>query len=316
MAKAAGNFQDRATVKGGGTMSLGQVMASDLGHIVEAEAFHWGDNAKAGYFDPAETDGDRQWDMVCRFLAPHPINYTNTLELACGHGRNSGKLAALATQMTLVDVNPENIAFCRKRFADKPWDFVVNNGYDLTAVNEWSVTFLHCFEAAVHFDLEIILAYIKEFRRVLAPGGFAFVHHSNVDQHPGIDFRLHPHWRNFMSKQIFAHLAIHNGLELIDQFVFDQGGPEADCFSLVRQPLSDDGAKAPKFPSRGDAPEDEIVRRTEELRVARQEIECLRNDVATLTQNLAAIRASHSWRLTAPLRRIIDAVRRRYPVKP
>ena len=80
-----------------------------------------GDNAKIGYFDPAENDADWQWAMVRRFLAPYAIDYMNTLELACGHGRNSEKLAALAQRMILVDVNPENIAFCRERFAGRSW---------------------------------------------------------------------------------------------------------------------------------------------------------------------------------------------------
>jgi len=87
-----------------------------------------------------------------------------------------------------------------------------------------SITFVYCFEAAVHFDLEIILSYIKEFRRVLTPGGFGFVHHSNVTTNPGADFRTRPYWRNFMSKEIFAHLAIHNGLDIVDQYIYSTRG--------------------------------------------------------------------------------------------
>jgi ubiquinone/menaquinone biosynthesis C-methylase UbiE len=212
-------------------------LSRDLDRFVQNEAFEWGDNAAANYFDPAENDAAEQWKVVQKFLAPHSIDYTDTLELACGHGRMSEKIAVLSQNLTLVDVNPENILFCMNRYAGKPWRMVVNNGYDLRAIADRSMTFIFCFEAAVHFDLEIILSYIKEFRRVLTTGGVAFVHHSNVSAHPGRDFREIPGWRNFMSKEIFAHLAIHNGLEMINQFVFDQGGPAADCFSLVRRLL-------------------------------------------------------------------------------
>jgi len=100
-----------------------------------------------------------------------------------------------------------------------------------------SITFAYCFEAAVHFDLEIILAYIKEFRRIMTPGAFGFVHHSNVTTNPGADFRTHPHWRNFMSKEIFVHLCIHNDLDVVNQYIFHQGGPKRIAFPYFGSPF-------------------------------------------------------------------------------
>jgi len=70
-------------------------------------AFFWGDNAAKIYFEPAEADMDIQWGMVQKFLTPYPIDYTTTMELSCGHGRNSERLADLSQNMILVDVNPE-----------------------------------------------------------------------------------------------------------------------------------------------------------------------------------------------------------------
>jgi len=212
------------------------VLVRDLERFVKDEAFMWGDNVTTSYFELAETHADAQWEFVQRFLSPFQIDYTNTVDLSCGHGRHSEKLGVLARDLVLIDVNPENIIFCRQKYPNKPWRFIVNNGFDLHEISDTSVTFIYCLEAAVHFDLEIILSYVKEFRRVLTPGAFAFVHHSNVTKHPGADFRTIPHWRNFMSKDIFAHLCIHNGLQIVDQYIFDQGGPEADCFSLARKP--------------------------------------------------------------------------------
>jgi len=139
--------------------------------------------------------------------------------------------------MILVDVNPENILFCKQRFSEKKWQFIVNSGFDLREIPAESITFAYCFEAAVHFDLEIILAYIKEFRRIMTPGAFGFVHHSNVTTNPGADFRTHPHWRNFHVKRNFVHLCIHNDLDVVNQYIFHQGGPEADCLSLFRKPI-------------------------------------------------------------------------------
>jgi hypothetical protein len=98
------------------------VLTQDLERIVKNEALEWGDNATKQYFEPAERDADRQWALVQRFLAPFPIDYTRTMELSCGHGRNSEKLAALSKFIVLVDVNQENIAFCKNRFPDNHGD--------------------------------------------------------------------------------------------------------------------------------------------------------------------------------------------------
>jgi hypothetical protein len=207
----------------------------DLERCVKDEAFLFNENATEWYYKPAEQTMDGQWQYVQSFLSKHSIDYTTTLELSCGHGRNSKQLSELAKNLVLVDVVPENILFCRNRFPNEPWRFVINNGFDLREISNNSISFVYCFEAAVHFDLEIILSYIKEFRRVMTPGAFGFVHHSNVTANPGKDWKTHSAGRNFMSKEIFAHLCIHNRLEIVDQHVFHQGGPEADCFSLFRK---------------------------------------------------------------------------------
>lgn len=202
--------------------------------MVKREALLWGDSVTQSYFEVADEDMDRQWAVVEPFLSQIPIDYRNTLDLACGHGRNSAKLSGRVKSLTLVDVNPENIAFCKQRFRDARFSFVINNGYDLSQIDDCTITFLYCLESAVHFDLEIVLSYIKEFNRILVPGGVGFVHHSNYTKTPGAHFFTNWHGRNFMSKDIFAHLCIRNGLEIIDQKILSWGGDEADCFSLFR----------------------------------------------------------------------------------
>jgi len=291
------------------------VLTQDLERFVKNEALEWGDNATKLYFEPAEMDADRQWALVQRFLAPFPIDYTHTMELSCGHGRNSEKLATLSKTIVLVDVNRENIVFCKKRFPDKPWRFVLNNGFDLREIPDRSITFAHCFEAAVHFDLEVILSYIKEFRRVLTPGAFGFVHHSNVTNNPGADFRRHPHWRNFMSKEIFAHLCVHNGLDIVDQYIFDQGGPEADCFSLFRKDeVAETSTKYQEMRSALE-PLGEANQRIHQLEETLAEAKKRIHQLEETTQRLDAdnvyqcqlnkgIRGSLTWKLASPLWRL------------
>jgi SAM-dependent methyltransferase len=142
--------------------------------------------------------------------------YEVVVDLAAGRGRNSALLAEKAKRVICVDINPENIEFLRKRFRGDPrFDFLLNDGASLAGLASDSVDLVYCFDAMVHFDIEIVISYIKEIYRVLRPGKFAFLHHSNYTANPGADFKQNPGWRNFMSLEVFEHLAIKNGFSIV-----------------------------------------------------------------------------------------------------
>jgi len=207
--------------------------------IAAAEGFHWGDNVTQSYFERAERDMERHWaTYVAPILGRHAIDYTHVLDLAAGHGRNAARLARLAKKITIVDINAENIRFCRRRFAGDPrFTFVCNNGASLAEVRSGSVTFFYTFDSMVHFDLEIVQAYVKEAFRVLAPGGRAFFHYSNFDRSPGTDFRSNPHWRNFMSRPLFEHLAMRAGFSILLSSNQPWGNiADLDAISLLEKP--------------------------------------------------------------------------------
>ncbi len=187
------------------------------------------------YFAQAEPVMERIWaDMVQPFL--RGTDFSSVVDLATGHGRNAARLLPLAKRLTLVDIQPGNIAACRRRFGEDPRiTYVVNNGYDLRAVPDASVTLLYCFDAMVHFDSDVVRAYLAEARRILLPGGRAFLHHSNYQQ--GHDWRTAPHSRAFMSKPLMEHYARKEGLSVLRQRVIDWGGVERlDCLSLLARP--------------------------------------------------------------------------------
>ena len=177
-----------------------------------------------------------QWrDLIYPMLSRHPIDYTHTVDLACGHGRNTEILKHLAKKVTLIDVNEENTTACRERFTGDKFSFLLNSGFDLSGLPDHDVTFIYCFDAMVHFDVEIVLLYAKEFKRVLKPGGYGFIHHSNYTGSPGRRFPQNPHWRNFMSKDLFAHLCINSGLDVEEQLILDWGEvKDLDCFTVFR----------------------------------------------------------------------------------
>jgi SAM-dependent methyltransferase len=193
------------------------------------------------YYDGAEKRMERQWrEMVWPFLTGLQevgIDFSTTVELAAGHGRNSAKLLPLAGKLHLVDINSENVAFLRERFASDPKvEYHINNGYSLPFIDVHKASFIYCFDAMVHFDSDVVRAYLREFARILVPGGHAFAHHSNYVGNPGGDPHRNPAWRNFMSQELFIHYACKEGLSVVRQKKIDWqwDGTFIDCFTLLR----------------------------------------------------------------------------------
>ncbi len=180
-----------------------------------------------------------QWSKhIWPTLAAHDPNFESVVDLASGRGRNTAALlSAGAKHVTCVDVNPENLEFCRSRFAGQPVEFVQNDGQSLAPLQDGVASLIYCWDALVHFDLRFIAAYVDESARVLKPGGIFFAHHSNYTGAPGKNFTYSPHWRNFMSADIFRHLALTAGLEICSQTLIDWGEDKnLDCISVVRRP--------------------------------------------------------------------------------
>lgn len=212
--------------------------AFHLGKIVHNESMDWGDSAGKTYHDVADQHIDGQWNWFCwPLLSRHGANLKISIDFACGRGRNTRKLLDNgAEHVFAVDVNHDNIEQINRRFPKGEVTPVLNNGYDLATLDDQCCSLLYTWDAMVHFDLQLIASYLPEFFRVLIPGSVALIHHSNYSGSPGGDFRTNPHARNFMSSEIFRHLAIRAGFECVEQTIFGWGAnPGLDCLSVLRK---------------------------------------------------------------------------------
>ena len=187
------------------------------------------------YYDEAEQYMEQQWrEAIWPFIQSADFSYV--LDLAAGHGRNSEKLKQHAKKIHIVDINSENIEFCKKRFAgDSRFLFNQNDGCSLNFIPSASISLVYCFDAMVHFDSDVVRAYLREFARVLRPNGLGFCHHSNYTQNPGGDVHRNPGWRNFMSQALFAHYCSKEGLAVVKSRVIDWELPGSDCITLFRK---------------------------------------------------------------------------------
>ena len=188
------------------------------------------------YHDDAEPGMDLQWrDLIWPLI--QEFDFSVVVDLAAGFGRNSTKLLPHAGQLILADMNQKCIEACQQRFAGRAnVTFIQNDGVSLKEIPSASVTLVYCFDAMVHFDSDVIRAYLRDFRRVLKPGGRCFLHHSNLTERPGGGLVL-PHSRNFMSKALCAHYSLKSGLQVLEQRVIDWGEFKSlDCLTTLGKP--------------------------------------------------------------------------------
>jgi len=165
------------------------------------------------------------------------LDLTDTIDLACGHGRHGEKSAPLCGRLTMIDVLPENVDVCRRRLGHLAnVDFASTEGASYPVPNA-SVSAIYCYDAMVHFSPMIVESYLTDTARVLRPGGMALFHHSNyaapTDQHYG----LNPHARNHMTLAQFSEMAQRAGLAVSDQMPLAWGGEaDLDGLTLVQRP--------------------------------------------------------------------------------
>jgi len=189
------------------------------------------------YFERAEADMDAQWRDII-FPLIRDFDFETVLELAPGTGRNTEKLSALAKKIYAVDYNRYALEQCSARLGEKVGEcrieYHANNGTDLAMIADGTISAIYCWDAAVHFDKEVITDYVAEFARVLQPGGKGFVHHSNLGARADKNIKKNPHWRSNMSKELFAELCRRSGLRIISQTDV-AWGEITDCASVFKK---------------------------------------------------------------------------------
>jgi ubiquinone/menaquinone biosynthesis C-methylase UbiE len=190
------------------------------------------------YFLDAEADMETQWTKQI-WPEIEGFDFTTVVELSPGGGRNTKRLMKHAGEIHLVDFNQYAITLCKFRFMDYEGacrlNYHVNDGKSLAAIPDGTATCCYSWDSAVHFDRDIVCAYIREFARVLKPGGKVFLHHSNLGDRGSVRIRENPHWRSNMSAALARQTAEQAGLVVEHQTLFNWGEPDLDCISIFRK---------------------------------------------------------------------------------
>ena len=98
------------------------------------------------------------------------------VEVGCGPGRMTGLLAVRFDRVIAVDVSPEMLERAHRAVTESNVDFRAVDGERLDSIEDAVCDTLVCYLVLQHLpDRRLVAAYLREFARVLRPGGRAFV---------------------------------------------------------------------------------------------------------------------------------------------
>lgn len=166
------------------------------------------------------------------------------VEIGAGAGIWSEILLKLCKRLTLVDIVPQCLDICRRKFADAAnVAYELNDGRSLGFVANEGADGIWAMHTFVHVNEDDALAYFKEFKRILKPGGVAVIHHGRRG-----NTQFNMGWRSSVTNETIAGICTATGLQLEKQFSsWGKNGKYKlwpsleedeipDSFSIIRQP--------------------------------------------------------------------------------
>jgi SAM-dependent methyltransferase len=173
------------------------------------------------------------------------------LEIAPGFGRWTHYLKDYCQNLWVVDRVAGCIEACRERFADDPHVHChLNDGRSLAMVPDGAIDFVFSFDSFVHWDRDVVDAYLGELAPKLKNGGRGFIHHSNFGEYADSPRERLPemlarplikakildwaqHRNPGMSAELFRTLCAQHGLHCLTQELVNWRGRRLiDCLSL------------------------------------------------------------------------------------
>ena len=166
------------------------------------------------------------------------------LEIAPGYGRWTQYLLRHAGTLTALDIDQGCLDACRKRFGDRV-RLVLGDGHTLGGPHERvnaPVDLCFSYDSLVHAELDVMGSYLRELTRVLRPGGYAFLHHSNL-ANLALPAGTPIHWRAASVDAVaIRERAFACGLSTPLQELCTKAGPKdralIDCISIIHKPAS------------------------------------------------------------------------------
>ncbi len=142
-------------------------------------------------------EAKRTEEIFSRFVVPNIGPQGAILEIGCGGGKYSEKLAALGGSLVCADASSKMLARTRARLdGKKAVTFQRISGYGLHEFETGVFDFVFSLDAFTRSSMEEIYSYLGEVRRVLKPGGKGLIRFANLSSPEG--------WQRFVEVAPFC----------------------------------------------------------------------------------------------------------------
>lgn len=128
--------------------------------------------------------------IVDQLVADHLGPDVDVLEIGCGGGKFSQRIAPRVRSLVCADISPAMIAQTRgeltRRGVGENVSYQVLTGTDFTGVADNSLDFIFSYDVQLHMQPQNVFSYMKDARRVLRPGGVFMLHQIDLNSEGGL----------------------------------------------------------------------------------------------------------------------------------
>ena len=146
------------------------------------------DEKRGNKWDLAEffSTGAQEISEVMEYLSRLHLDCPRqrALDFGCGVGRLTRPLASYFAKVTGIDIAPSMIAKAQALDPEHRCEFILNERADLSMFPDSGFDFIYSNIVLQHMRPDYSTAYIREFCRVLAPGGVAIFQLPSKDKPP------------------------------------------------------------------------------------------------------------------------------------
>jgi len=185
---------------------------------------------------------DAKWKttLINEMMLKYIVKGSTALEIGIGAGRWSEVLQQICGRVILSDISKQCLDICRERFKN-----VDNMEYhlieeNLSFISDNSIDFVWSYDVFVHINPSDIERYVSDFRRILKSGGYAIIHHSNMDLlQKNTDIKVlnkTTAFRSYMTAEIFLGLIEKYGMRMVEQNYTLPAPPTVDVISVFTKP--------------------------------------------------------------------------------
>ena len=194
-------------------------------------------------------DAEAVQQVISEWIHPHIGADSVVGEVGTGGARIASLVAPEAGEFHAFDVAPLMLERARRRLQGIPnCHFHVVDRPALPVELGGRMDFVYSFDVFVHLDLHTQWSYLREFARVLKPGGRAFVHTANLLSEEGWKrfedqggYRVEGFY--FVVPQLVQELCRRAGLRIVTELAGGAGNfyYERDYLALLEKPAAPAG---------------------------------------------------------------------------